>query len=297
VARTCLQLAGLPFLVEAAGADVRLPEAYRPFLGTLEGHAAGILSIAPPDSEDFLPIRPDSVIWACPTWRMGGNADGALSIEIHTVPSGAWLPVANVGTDFSTATLSRRAGRRGTVSPFVLNYPTDQAILSNRLPWFDAFVVHACGIADGGGCILFCGRSGIGKTTMARLWRRNGGVLLNDDRVIVRLREGVVMASPTPWHGEEPEIHVLELPVRAICHLAQSAINRLAGLGPSDAAARLIATSVLPFYEQASMERALAAAVAVAERVPSFALDFAPDDHAVEFCRRELGTAFPPEPR
>ena len=61
-------------------------------------------------------------------------------------------------------------------------------------------VVHGCGMFDGSDeAYLFVGQSGAGKTTMARLWHAEPGVLiLSDDRVILRSEPDGVWMYGTP---------------------------------------------------------------------------------------------------
>jgi hypothetical protein len=291
VAQRCIHLAGRPFFVRSADADrtVHLPAAYGPFCsphgdacaGRVLVHAAGSAIALPPP--DRMPLA-----WTGPTWRAGTTVDGGWCIQIHSAADGHWHTVAHADPDFGTCRLLQIAGRRAEPSPYALNYPSDQALLSNRLARLGVCVVHGSSLAIDGGGYLFCGRSGIGKTTIARLWRRQGAILLNDDRSLVHIGNEGALLSASPWHGEDPEINALTVPLRAIFHLGQSADNRLGTLSPAVAAARLAANSVLPFYLEASLASALDVIARLAERVPSHQLDFAPDDRALDLVRREV---------
>ncbi len=102
--------------------------------------------------------------------------------------------------------------RRGTLhfdaSPrgphYALDYPLDELLFQHRLAREGALEVHACGVVWRGRTLLFCGRSGAGKSTTARLWSRHarGARLLSDDRVVLRPGKRSVRAYGTPWHGD-----------------------------------------------------------------------------------------------
>ncbi len=65
-------------------------------------------------------------------------------------------------------------------------------------------MMHAVGIRDENTMrLLFAGRSGCGKSTMARLWFYNTKAkVLNDDRVIMRFIKGKCRIFGSPWHGD-----------------------------------------------------------------------------------------------
>jgi hypothetical protein len=284
-------LAGVGFRVEPeSGAPaLPLPAAYRPFQTTPSSGAAPAdvdaacrLSITPAD-ETFTAPAPPRWVWTCETWRLGRLRNGDWSLQLHTLPAGAWITAARIAPDFSRARLRPVAGRLGEPAAWSLNYPSDQAIIVNRLLHADAVVLHASGVVHEGRAYLFCGRSGAGKTTIARLWREAGAMLLNDDRVIVR-GGGQVRAAATPWHGDDDEVHAGCFPLGGIFHLAQAPQTVVKPVDGIAAAAGLVANSVAPFYSASAVERLLAVTDTVAAGVPAFALEFKPDRSALDAC-------------
>ena len=67
-------------------------------------------------------------------------------------------------------------------------------------------LLHACGIDDDGSGYLFLGNSTDGKSTMAKLWFENHAKVLNDDRIVVKEKDGEFWMYGTPWHGDFKEI-------------------------------------------------------------------------------------------
>lgn len=68
----------------------------------------------------------------------------------------------------------------------------------------EGLIAHAAALRDlDGRGYLFAGKSGAGKSTMARFWHKNTRAdVLNDDRVLLLKKgDGFVMRNP-PWHGE-----------------------------------------------------------------------------------------------
>ncbi len=176
------------------------------------------------------------------------------------------------------------AGRPGRPAPFALNYPSDQVLLTNRLLRLGAVVLHACGVVVDGRGYVFCGRSGIGKTTMARMWRAKGATLLNDDRIILRLVDGKVRLFSSPWHGEEREVKAENVPLAALFHLSQAPAHALTLLAGALPGARLVATALAPFYAAEGIARLLEEVDQITAAVPSFDLAFAPDPSVIDLC-------------
>jgi hypothetical protein len=289
VSGICFSLAGLGFKLHSAGHTpaIQLPPAFESFLLSDNVPPVASYLVSPDASEKLQAV--EKILWHCDTWRLGLTDAGTPAIELQSVATDSWVPVANLAQDFSSGTINCRYGRWATIAPFVLNYPYDQAVLLNRLVHFGAGVVHACGvIADGHG-LIFGGPSDVGKTTLARLWRGDGATLLNDDRVILRVDDGKAQLSGSPWHGEEPEVRAQTVPLRAIFHLKQSRENKVRKLAGTEALAKLIATTVAPFYLKESMERLLNSWAQIVALVPSYVLEFTPDRRALDACREALG--------
>jgi hypothetical protein len=170
---------------------------------------------------------------------------------------------------------------------WALDYPLDELLLQHRLAREGAIEVHACGVVWRSGTLLFCGRSGAGKSTMARLWRRHtrGALVLSDDRVVLRPRGSAVRAWGTPWHGDGGFAAADSGPLGALFFLRHARRTRLHAVAPPEAAARLLAQSFPPPWDPVAMARALETCSMVTTSVPSFELAFRPDRSAVQLVR------------
>ncbi len=90
--------------------------------------------------------------------------------------------------------------------PHVLESTAVYRRIAERLPAFDAFVMHGSVIAVDGVAYIFTARSGVGKTTHTRLWLEKFGSaahVLNGDKPIIRFIDGKPYACGTPWRGKE----------------------------------------------------------------------------------------------
>lgn len=285
--QVCLAGAAFRLVPTTDAPSVTLHPDYLPFLNLSAPHGEGgryeILRDA-----DALPADPDPPTWLWDSfiWRLGRFADGSLRLDVRDLHRQAFHTVARLSADFSSGHLVTR--RRPPQPAYTLNYPEGQLLLLNRLSFLQGGLVHSSAIEIDGKGYLFCGRSGAGKTTIARLWKKAGFTLLCDDRNIVRVIDGKAWACSTPWHGEDPEVHPINLPLGGVFHLNQAPDNRADPVPYAKAVPRLFATSLAPFYSREGAGRVLDAYAAALEQAPSFDLYFTPDARAVECCLRAI---------
>ena len=154
------------------------------------------------------------------------------------------------------------------IEPF--SYPLDELLLAQRLPRLGGIELHACGIVDEQGRgHLFVGQSGAGKSTTARLWfQQRAGLVLSDDRIVVRLGPGGPRMFGTPWHGEAALSAAADAPLHAIYLLHKDSDPRLQSVSPGLAAARLLACSFPPFHDREALGLTAGLAAELATQVP-----------------------------
>ena len=274
-----LNIAGCSFTFSAQDEAFALPDAYSQFtVDTATPSPAGTYTLC----SDLLFQANQDILWSGTTWRMVREED-AYRVDLRVLDTETWIPTARLSPDFSSGDLVPLVGRNPVISDVSLNYPLDQVIFINRLPRCGAVLLHASGILHNEKVYLFCGRSDIGKTTMARIWRDAGATLLNDDRMLVWVENGTIMASPSPWHGEDPEINLATAPVAGIYHLHQTSQHELKSLDAIKSLSALTATAVLPFYLKENLDHGLDVLQTVAENVSSYRLGFQPTPDVVGF--------------
>lgn len=284
---TSLSLAGHIFSFESAGSEpILLPSAFDPFRpAALAKSPTAHYRVFAPDSAPCSSGTATEPVWQTETWRMARTPNGDFQLSIHVLPDERPLAVARFNSDFSRGDLLRRAGRHGAPTPCAFNYPCDQVAVLNALAPHGVCVVHAGAVSFNGQGLLFCGRSGAGKTTLSRLCRDIGATLLNDDRQFLWIESGEARLAPTPWHGLEPEINHRTVPLRAILHLDQAPHNGLSPLTGAAAAARLLGNTVAPFYRVDAMEYTLALIERLTQSVTSHTLAFTPTRDAARLCK------------
>ena len=87
-------------------------------------------------------------------------------------------------------------------------------------------LLHGAWIALDGEAIVFTAPSGTGKSTQAELWRKfRGAEIINGDRVMIRVRDGVAEAVGIPFAGSSGICQNCTLPIRAVVYLSQAPRN------------------------------------------------------------------------
>ena len=77
--------------------------------------------------------------------------------------------------------------------------------IAEKMPDYDTFLFHGSCIAVDGAAYLFTARSGTGKSSHTRLWRKLLGdraMMVNDDKPLIRVSEAGAIVYGTPWDGK-----------------------------------------------------------------------------------------------
>jgi hypothetical protein len=167
---------------------------------------------------------------------------------------------------------------------YPLAYPLDELIYLHRLARDGGLLLHACAVVRQGVARLFTGRSGAGKTTIARLMLGDGAAsVLSDDRVVVRRVGDGFRAFGTPWHGDEPLASPSGARLDAIHSIHQAHRLEARRLAAGGAAAAVLGNAFLPLHDRTAADRTLALVQAIVERVTICDLDFPLDPAVVPF--------------
>jgi hypothetical protein len=168
-------------------------------------------------------------------------------------------------------------------APFAANplpYPLDGLLFYYLVSKKGGLMIHGSGvIADGRGW-LFTGKSGQGKTTMARIFDGCGDRVIHDDRLILRKDAGGwVMYSTPVYRNDEPRSARLDH-LWLISHGQSNISTPVSG---AEAAGLILANCIQQNWDGKATERL---AVSVEELVSSVAvsrLQFAPDRSVREY--------------
>lgn len=170
---------------------------------------------------------------------------------------------------------------------YPLEYPLDELVMIHRLARGEGVEIHGLGVVDDAGRgHLFVGHSGAGKSTLARLWQKESrALILSDDRIILRERDGRIWMYGTPWHGDAGIASPEAAPLCGAYLIEHGTRPELTPVPKGHAVAELLARSFVPHYSAEAMDFTLGFLGRVARETPCFAFRFFPDQTAVEAIR------------
>ncbi|MCX6269856.1 MAG: hypothetical protein NTU44_01310 [Bacteroidetes bacterium] len=132
-----------------------------------------------------------------------------------------------------------------------------------------AFMIHASGVFDNGKGRLFTGFSGSGKSTMARLWQSGGARIINDDRILIRKKDGRFCMYNTPMaYPDAPKVVTVDA-IYLLHHDLQNAIHPVTGV---QAAASVLSFCIQHHYERWQVERLLGMVSELTASIPVYHL-------------------------
>jgi hypothetical protein len=166
--------------------------------------------------------------------------------------------------------------------PHPLEYPLGEVLLVCLLGLGRGVMTHACGLDDQGRGYLFAGCSGHGKSTLARLWHGRAR-LLNDDRIVIRRRQGRFWMYGTPWHGEVHEVSPDPVPLERVFFLRHARRHSITPVSRTTALSALLVRAFPPLWDREGMGYTLDILGQVVGSVPCHWLDFAPETSIVDF--------------
>lgn len=126
--------------------------------------------------------------------------------------------------------------------------------IAEKMPEYDTFLFHGSAVAVDGQTYLFTAKSGTGKSTHTRLWRKLLGdyaVMVNDDKPLIHVNDGSVTIFGTPYNGKHRLSTNIALPLKAVCILERSEENYIRRITKTEAYTMLLQQSYRPLDSSA----------------------------------------------
>jgi hypothetical protein len=147
-------------------------------------------------------------------------------------------------------------------------------------------IFHGSGIKEESSGYLFLGKSGCGKSTMLKIWRReNKNVNIQDENVIIRRIRDSFSAFSLPGYSAKTESRFDGAKLKKIFFLHHTNKNSLKKLDPSLASYLLLRSSNFHLSIR-SLDSLLNFCKGLASDVPCYSLGFKPDSNVVNFLRK-----------
>ena len=163
--------------------------------------------------------------------------------------------------------------------------------IAARLPEYDAFLFHGSVIEYRGGAYIITANSGVGKTTHTRLWLRefSGEVdIINGDKPIVRIIDGIPYAFGTPWQGKENYGKNASAPLLGIAFLERGAENSAGRISAPEAVTRFMKQIYIPKHSAGATVKTMSLADRVIRGVRLVLLECNMEPEAAHVCRAAL---------
>lgn len=161
--------------------------------------------------------------------------------------------------------------------------------LEELLLYHQRIILHASFVDYAGNGILFSGPSGIGKSTQADLWKENTGAeIINGDRPILGVKNGVWTAWGSPYAGSSGYHVQKNAPMKAIVILAQGNDNCVQYLRGREAVSAIFSQITINSWNQNNVEHILDLVMDLASAVPVLRLECTPDVRAIEVLKEYL---------
>lgn len=165
--------------------------------------------------------------------------------------------------------------------PFI--YPVGVLMYVYLVNMLGGVMIHASGVTDNDNGYLFSGLSGIGKSTMAGLWKNKDAEIINDDRLIIMPNENnyKIYNTPMPYYFDTAK----DCGLTKIFLLKQSQNNYCKKLPIAQGYTNFMSNCIQHFHSQKLVKKHLDIIGDIVKKVPVYELGFYPDSDIVDFIR------------
>ncbi len=281
--KTVIRVAECDILVQSES-DFELEEGYIPFV------AEGEMALQPVITIDVVPELPADLLKGRQLLFDAENEQQKF-YSIYQMPEGLGFAIYNQQThsDIQQVALLNSDFTKWTVyydaktgDSFPLKYPFGPIMLHYLTLKIDAVMMHASCAYDGRTGRMFTGFSGVGKSTISKLWAQEGSRIINDDRLIIRRHGEEYRVYNTPMYYQDiPKVAPLG-GIFLIRHYPENELKRVKG---ALAVSKVMAYSIQNNFDRRYVAQRLAFFSDLCSRVPVYELGFVPDASVVDYIR------------
>ena len=161
-----------------------------------------------------------------------------------------------------------------------LFHPLGSLLMVYLSNFCDGFLIHASGVKDENNGYLFTGVSGIGKSTISQLWKEQGALVINDDRLWIQQVDGEWKMFSTPMMNyiQKP----LSSPLSKMFLLSQSPENTISQVSKTQGSLRLMSNCIQHLFDREMIASHLDTIFELTKIIPVYELGFKPTYEVVE---------------
>jgi len=164
-----------------------------------------------------------------------------------------------------------------------LEYPMGPLLMYHLALYNNAVMIHASGIQVGEEGCLFSGFSGVGKSTIAGLWQKNGYNVINDDRLMIRKIDDKFYIFNTPMiYKDSPK----KVTLNAAFLLKQHPENYIIPIDGLAGLTKLMAFCIQHHYNKEHINSLMDTIIDISKNIEIFELGFVPDDTVIQLVKK-----------
>ncbi len=227
-------------------------------------------------------LKPDSYLWEVKThgygymistWSFIGKA--FLPVKFHFTPGEKQITVYASVDD-------------GSIHPF--GYPAGALLIYLLSSLSGSILIHSSAIEDQGNGYLFTGISGMGKSTMADIWKASGARLIHDDRTMVRRVNDCWHAYSTPVNMDD---NSAQTPLKAIFLIEHGSTNRHERIQQFDAFSGVLEHCIQHQYDKKMIDGLIDTLGSMIKSVPVYRLSISKGPEIVDYIRHLIYNELP----
>ena len=161
--------------------------------------------------------------------------------------------------------------------------------IAEKIADYDGFLMHGVVLETKNSGVAFLAKSGVGKSTHARFWMELLGdkaEIINGDKPLVRIRDGVPFAYGTPWAGKEGIETNKGVPLEKICFIKRGTENSCSRLEKNKVLTPLL--NQIHFPNNKFLGKILGTVEKVVARAEFFEINCIKDISAAEVAYNEI---------
>ena len=163
--------------------------------------------------------------------------------------------------------------------------------IAEKLPEYDAVLFHGAVMEIGDYAYAITANSGVGKTTHVRLWLSEFGEevkILNGDKPLLRIIDGVPYACGTPWQGKENYGRNSVKELKGIAFLSRGTENKAYSVETKSVVIDFMSQVYLPKKDRKTLSKTMLLSDKVLSAVRLVKLECNMDPEAAHVCRAAL---------
>ncbi len=152
------------------------------------------------------------------------------------------------------------------------------------------YMLHSVSVEYSGQALLFCAKSGGGKTTISQIFSEAyQAPVQNGDLNLLFVNDEKPRICGTPWCGTSGIYQLGSLPLGRIIFLQKATQPAITHMSEQEATLALLCATIMPNFTHKQLQRNVDTAKKIAKEIPCFLLDATKDRETADLLAQQLG--------